>query len=155
MLYIVGAIIVVLLLGWFLTRGIGGTIAGVDTDRNLDGSTTYTNDDGSVTVGGTMPENWPSDAPDNFAGASIQYSGTSNPQTGEAGSAIVYSVSATTQAVVDYYRAQLQSNGWTLENTANIAGSTVLSGSKDDRNIGIYIADAGNGMVTVTAGIEL
>ena len=160
MLYIIGAVIIVLLLGWFLTRGMGGiagTMAGVDTDRNMDGSTTYTDDQGnSATVGGgSMPENWPSDAPANFAGASIQYSGTSNPQTGEAGSAVVYTVNASSQAVADHYRSQLQSNGWKLENTANVGGATVLSASKGDRNMGIYITDAGEGKVSVTAGIEL
>jgi len=159
MLYIIGAVVVVLLLGWVLTRempGAGGEMAGVDTDRNIDGSTTYSNDEGTVTVGGSsMPENWPTDAPANYAGASIQYSGTSNPQTGEAGSAIVYSVSASAQAVTDYYRSGLQSKGWTLDNTANVGGATVLSASKGDRHMGIYIADTGNGMVTVTAGIEL
>ncbi|HEY4522581.1 MAG TPA: hypothetical protein VJH91_03040 [Candidatus Paceibacterota bacterium] len=160
MWYIIGAIVVVLLLGWLVTRdmgGIAGTMAGVDTDRNMDGSTTYTDDQGnSATVGGgSMPENWPTDAPANFAGASIQYSGTSNPQTGEAGSAIVYTVSASSQAVADHYRAQLQSNGWKLENTANVGGATVLSASKGDRNMGIYITDAGEGKVSVTAGIEL
>ena len=159
MLYIIGALVVVVLLGWLITRGTGGiagSMAGVDTDRNIDGSTTYSNDEGTVTVGGnSMPENWPSDAPANYAGASIQYSGTSNPQTGEAGSAIVYSVNASMQSVTDFYRSGLQSNGWTLDNTANVGGATVLSASKGDRNMGIYIADTGNGMVTVTAGIEM
>lgn len=154
-MYIVGGIIVLALIGWFFTRN-AAEVAGVDTDQNSNGSTTYSNEQGSVTVGGnTMPSNWPSDAPDNYSGATIQYSGTSNPQTGKAGSAAVYSVKATPQAIVDHYKAELESNGWKVATTANIAGATVLSATKDTRTFGAYIVDTGDGAASVTVGIEL
>ena len=102
-----------------------------------------------------MPENWPSDAPDNYAGASIAFSGTSNPQTGQIGSAVSYTVQATASAVADYYRQQLQANGWTIQATANAGGAMVLSATKDTRTFGAYIAEAADGTTTVTAGIEL
>ena len=154
--YIIGGIVVLLIVGWFLTRG-SASISGVDVDNNLDGSTTYSNEEGSVTVGttATMPSNWPSDAPANFAGAAIVYSGTSNPQTGTAGSAVSYTVRSSTASVADYYKQQLTSAGWTIEATANIAGATVVSATKDTRTFGAYITDTGDGNVTVTAGIEL
>src|SRR3990167_686770 len=92
MWYIIGAIVILLLLGWFATGGAGFLAmraAGVNATPNGDGTMTYSNSEGSVTVGGgSMPDNWPSDAPANYAGASIQYSGSSNPQTGQAGSAV-------------------------------------------------------------------
>ncbi|OGG73386.1 hypothetical protein A3A40_01025 [Candidatus Kaiserbacteria bacterium RIFCSPLOWO2_01_FULL_54_20] len=154
--YIIGGIVVLLIVGWFLTRG-SASISGVDVDNNLDGSTTYSNEEGSVTVGttATMPSNWPADAPANFAGAAIVYSGTSNPQTGTAGSAVSYTVRSSTASVADYYKQQLTSAGWTIEATANIAGATVVSATKDTRTFGAYITDTGDGNVTVTAGIEL
>src|SRR3989344_5333830 len=87
MWYIIGGIVVLAIVGWLFMRGAGGFMGaatGFDVDRNADGSATYSNDEGSVTVGttATMPSNWPSDAPANYAGAAIVYSGTSNPQTG-------------------------------------------------------------------------
>lgn len=161
MWYIIGAIIIViLLLFWLVPRLIGGALmgaAGVNANAAPGGGTTYTDREGnSATVGGTsMPENWPSDAPANFAGASIQYSGNSNPQTGKAGAAVVYSANGSVQSVVDYYKSQLTSNGWTIEATANTGGATVLSAKKDTRTFGAYIVGTGDGNVTVTAGIEM
>lgn len=154
MYYIIGAGAVILIVLWLLMRGAGGA-PGVS--QNVDGSQTYTDAQGNTaTVGGTsMPDNWPSDAPANYAGAAIQYSGNSNPQTGKAGAAVVYSASATAQSVVDYYKAQLSAKGWVVAGTANMGGATVLSATKDDRTFGVYIVDSGEGKVAVTAGIEL
>ena len=107
MWYIIGAIIVLLLLGWVISRGLGSAaIIAAGGTPNLDGSATYTDNEGNTaTVGGSsMPANWPSDAPANYAGGSIQYSGNSNPQTGS-GAAVVYTANASAQAVVDYYKA--------------------------------------------------
>ncbi|MDO8575766.1 MAG: hypothetical protein Q7R90_00455 [bacterium] len=160
MWYIIGGIVVLALIGWFLMRGAGsllGAATGVDVDQSADGSATYSNDEGSVTVGtgASMPANWPSDAPANYAGASIVYSGTSNPQTGQAGSAVSYTVRASASSVADYYKQQLASAGWTIQGTANMAGATVVSATKDSRTIGAYITDTGDGNVSVVVGIEL
>src|SRR3989344_5728600 len=160
MWYIIGGIVVLALIGWFLMRCAGsllGAASGVDVDRSLDGSTTYSNEEGIVTVGGgaSMPANWPSDAPANYAGGSIVYSGTSNPQTGQSGSAVSYTVRASASSVADYYKQQLTSAGWTIQGTANIAGATVVAATKDTRTMGVYITDTADGNVTVVAGIEL
>ncbi len=157
MWYIIGGIIVLVLLGWFFTRG-GGMLgpAGVDVDRNMDGSATYSNEEGTVTVGGgSLPDNWPSDAPPVYSGGTIQYSGASNPQTSKAGAAVVYTAKASVQSVIDYYRTELSKAGWNLEATATMGGATVFSAKKDTRTIGIYVVDSGDGSVAVTAGIEM
>jgi len=157
--YIVGGIAVLIILGWIFTRSAGFMAmraAGVSATPGANGAVTYSGAEGSVTVGGgSMPSNWPSDAPGNYAGATIQYSGTSNPQTGKAGSAVVYTVQASAQSVADYYKAQLASKGWTVSATANTGAATVLSATKDSRTLGVYIVDAGNGQVSVTTGIEM
>lgn len=159
MWYIIGAIVLVVLVGGYLSRGagfMGMRAAGVDMSPNADGGTTYSNNEGTVTVGGTaMPSNWPSDAPANYSGASIQYSGSSNPQTGEAGSAIMYTVNASAQRVVDHYKNELARNGWTVEGTANAAGAMVVSAKKDTRTFGAYVVDSGSGAVSVTVGIGM
>lgn len=158
MWYVIGGIVVLVLVGWFLSRSTGmmGVAPGTNVDRNMDGSATYSNSEGSVTVGGnTLPDNWPSDAPGVYSGGSIQYSGSSNPQTGQAGSAVVYTVKASAQSVIDFYKGELTKKGWNVEATANMGGATVLSAEKDTRTIGIYVVDSGDGMVSVTAGIEM
>ena len=160
MWYIIGAVVVLALLGWLFMRGAGsltGAASGVNVDRNADGSATYSTEEGSVSVGtsASMPENWPSDAPANYAGSSIVYSGNSNPQTGSAGAAVSYTTSASVSGVADYYKTQLTANGWTIQATANMGGATVVSATKDTRTFGAYITDTGSGNVSVTAGIEL
>ncbi len=153
-LYIIIAVVAVILLGWFF-KGSFYSVPGANIDRNLDGSTTYSSDQGQVTVGGNkLPDNWPQDAP-KYSNANIQYSGSSNPQTGEEGSAIVFTTSDSVQAVVDFYKNELISNGWNIEQTATVGPSTVLSAVKDTRTLGVYIADAGNGQVSVTVGIGM
>lgn len=149
-------VIIIVLLGiWLLTRGRGGIVApGVDVDRNLDGSATYSNNEGSVTVGGgSLPDNWPSDAP-TYADAKIQYSGSSNPQTGEKGAVVMFTTSDSATKVADFYKKELASSGWTIEGTANINGATVISAKKDSRTFGAQIVEA-NGLSTVTVGVGM
>lgn len=160
-LIVIGAL-VILALGWFFTGGLAMLAlksqgVDVDIDRNLDGTMTYETEEGTVTAGpgASMPANWPSDAPQPFSGATIMYSGTNNPTNGAAGSAVVYTAPGTIPAVLEYYTGALTSGGWTIEGTANMQGMNVLTASKDTRTIGIYVADAGDGQVQVTAGVEL
>ncbi|MBI5644893.1 hypothetical protein HY970_02235 [Candidatus Kaiserbacteria bacterium] len=157
--YVIGAIVAVLLIGWLATRGMSygaARMAGANVDQHMDGSTTYSNGEGSVTVGGgSMPDNWPSDAPANYAGASIQYSGNSNPQTGKSGAAVVYTARGSSTDVLNYYKSELASKGWKIEGTFNANGTTALSARKDTRVMAVYIVPGAEGMVAVTAGIEL
>jgi hypothetical protein len=158
-LYIVlGIVAVVAILGFLANMSgfMAMRAAGVNVQPGLDGSATYTTDEGTVTVGANkMPDNWPSDAPANFVGATIQYSGSSDPQTGQAGAAVVYTVNASASAVVDHYKAQLADLGWTVQNSANMGASSVISAQKEARVMGISITDAGNGTVQVTAGLNI
>lgn len=163
-LYIVIGALVVLLIGAALVgafgRGTGLGAAyfapGTDIDRNMDGSTTYSTNEGSVTVGSnTMPENWPGDAPTAYTGATIVYSGSTNPTTGAAGSAVVYNVKASAQSVVEYYESRLKAEGWTVTASAETAGMRVITATKDTRVFGAYIGADGQGNTSVTAGIEL
>ena len=153
-LIIIG-IIAILLVGWLSMKGVGPSITGVDVDRNINGSTTYSNDEGSVTVGGNkMPDDWPGDAP-KYENASIQYSGSSNPQTGEAGSTVSFTTSDSAEIVVNFYKKELTSNGWTVEQTATMGASTILAAKKDTRTFAVYIIDSGNGQVSVTASVVI
>lgn len=153
-LYIVIAIVVIIILA-MLVRKSGEKIAGVDVDRNMDGSVTYSNEEGSVNMGGNkLPENWPSDAP-KYPNASIQYSGSSNPQTGEAGAMVAFTTSDSPEVVADFYTKELKAQGWVLEQTATIGGSTILAAKKDTRTFGVSITDGGKGGVSVTVGVGI
>lgn len=160
-LYIGLAVVALIILGFmFMGRGGPGSAyfaPGVDVDQNMDGSTTYNTEEGSVTVGSgtSMPDNWPSDAPPAYTGATILYSGATNPTTGAKGSAVAYNTTASLASVVEYYSARLKAEGWTITANADAAGMHVITATKDTRTMGIYIGDGGNGTVNVTAGIEL
>lgn len=156
-LYVVIAGVVVLgvagYMGIKMMSGFGGGYK-----QNMNGSQTYSNDEGSVTVGtgASMPSNWPSDAPANYVGATILFSGNSNPQTGKNGSAVSYTVSgASAKAIADYYKNTLGANGWVLEGTMDLGTQMVIGAKKDTRTFAVSIVDDGKGLVTVTAGLEL
>lgn len=160
--YIISGVLVVIILGWLLSgvfarKGAERTfeqVTGGKVNYGADNTTTYTTDEGSVTVGGgSLPDNWPSDAPQ-YPGAQIQYSGSSNPQTGEAGASIVFQVSATAQTVVEYYKRELLAKGWKIDTTATVGPATTLGATKGGKTFYVYIVDAGSGTVSVTAGIS-
>ncbi|MEK7152088.1 MAG: hypothetical protein AAB523_03275 [Patescibacteria group bacterium] len=161
-LYAVIGVVVILLVGWFFTRGSGGlgtsipSIPGVDIDRNIDGSATYSNEDGTVTIGAnSLPDNWPNDAP-KYPNASIQYSGSSNPQTGEAGAMVMFTTPDKQQTVVDFYKRELASEGWKIEQTLVMGTVTMLVAQKDERTFGVQIAtDEGSGQVSVTVSVAI
>ncbi len=159
-------VVAVLILGSLVTGAIGrGTgfgaayfTPGVDVDQNMDGTVTYTSEDGkgSVTVGtgAGMPDNWPSDAPTVYDGATILYSGTTNPTTGEAGSAVSYTTSASMASIVEYYESRLKAEGWTIAGSIEAGGMRAITATKDARTIGVYVGSDGKGTTGVTAGVQ-
>jgi hypothetical protein len=159
-LYVVIGIVVVIVIIVLVSRSSsrvmnGVNINGANVSQGLDGSATYSNSEGTVTVGtNKLPDNWPSDVPA-YSNATIQYSGSSNPQTGEKGSAVAFTTSDSAQKVADFYKKELASKGWTIEQNAAVGASTMLSAKKDTRTLGVYIVDAGNGQVAVTVGISM
>lgn len=153
-LYIAGGVIVVLVLGRFAMGGFG-SVAGVNVNRAVDGSATYSNSQGSVTVGANkLPDNWPTDAP-TYPNAQIQSAVASNPQTGQAGSAVVFTTSDSAQTVADFYKKALATSGWKVEQTVSTGTGTILAATKDTRNFGIYIVDSGDGKVSVTVSVSM
>lgn len=162
MWYIVGGVLAVLIVGGLVFGALARTTAkraleratGGKINYGADNTTTYTTDEGSVTIGGnSLPSNWPSDAPQ-YPGAKIQYSGSANPQTGEAGASMVFEVSATSKAVQEYYNRELTAKGWKIESTATMGSATTLGATKEGKTFAVYIVDAGNGKVNVTVGIS-
>lgn len=147
---IVVGVVIVLAVGWYFTRGVGMPY-GVNMDRNMDGSATYSNDQGSVTVGTqTYPDNWPSDAP-KYANGQVQYSASSDQQTGGKGSMVMFTTSDSPQTVSAFYKKELPVQGWKIEQTATINQMTVISGTKETMTFSVQIAVGDNNQTTVTA----
>lgn len=159
--YIIGGILVLIV----LVRMFSGSFYGNGRDRTIEQATggrinygagnmiNYKTDNGSVTIGGnSLPSTWPSDAPQ-YPGAQILYSGSQNPQTGEAGVSIVFQVNANVQTVVDFYKRELVAKGWKIDTTATMGSSATLGATKGVKTFGVYIVDSGNGTVNVTVGI--
>ncbi len=145
-LYIVGGIILVLLVGKFALGGSGYSVNGTNVTPGSNGSATYSNSDGSVTVGtNKLPADWPSDAP-TYANAQIQSAVSSNSQHG---AAIVFITTDSIQTVIDFYKKALAANGWTVKQTVNTRVG-ILTATKDKRNLSVLIADSGDGKVSIT-----
>lgn len=122
------------------------------------GNQTYSNSQGQVTTGpgAGMPSDWPSDAPANYSGAKILYSGSANPQAGRNGVAVSYTLQGVSvQNVADYYQNSLTAQGWKVVGNVNLGGQIIIGAKKDARTFGVSILDNGNGITTVTAGLEL
>lgn len=153
-LYIIIAIVVILGIWYFMGRSTSNNVENA-LEGAVGGSTTFSNEEGIVNIGGNkLPDNWPSDAPV-YKNTTIQYSGSSNPQTGEKGSMVVFMTKDKAENVVDFYKTELIKNGWTVEQTATIGAMTVLGAKKDTRSLGAQISDAGDGQVSVSIGISI
>ena len=157
-LYIAIGVVVLLGIAWYVsTKMMWGGIS-VDFQQNADGTQTYSNEEGSVTTGpgATMPSSWPADAPANYSGAQIIFSGNSNPQTGKAGAVVSYSVqNVMPEDIASYYRQTLAAKGWKIAGDAYVGTQIILGATKDTRTFAISISEYNNNVVTVTAGMEL
>lgn len=148
------AVIILVGVGWFFMKGGVGVPTGIDVDRNMDGSATYSSNDGSVTVGAkSYPDNWPGDAP-KYSNGQIQYSVSSNQQTGQNGSMITLTTSDSAQKVVDFYKSELGANGWKIEQTANVGTMTVISATKGTMEFSVQVLNTDNKQTTITIAIS-
>ena len=121
-----------------------------DVDINSD-SVTVKTDEGSFSTAASLPDGFPSDVPV-YPGSAITYSGTNNQQTGDTEYVVVLSTTDSYQKVGDYYTAQLASQGCDITSTQSIAGTTVISASKDTRTLSMSTATADDG-TTITLGV--
>ncbi|MFZ2500810.1 MAG: hypothetical protein WAW90_02360 [Minisyncoccia bacterium] len=156
--YIVIAVVVIVFVGWFKMRsfspmslipGFGGVVG-----TSLDGSTTYKSGDGSVTVGGSsLPSGWPTDAPV-YSNSTITASVSSNPKTGDNGSMVMFTTPDSIDAVVNFYKTELESKGWVVDQTVSIGIATMLSATKDTRSFAVQISSGDDGKTSVVVGIS-
>jgi len=134
-----------------IERATGGK---VDVDYDGDDTITYKSDEGSFQAGEnvSLPSDWPSDVPV-MSGVKISYAGSSNPSTGAPGASVMFTTSKSASEVAAYYNSQLVDEGWTIESTANMGSSSVVSAKKGERTVGLYIIES-EGMTSVTIGVQ-
>ncbi len=161
MLYIVIGVLVVIIIA-FLMRGSFGSRSmningvNVDVDEKMDGSTTIKSDYGTTTINqNKLPNNWPTDVPE-YKNGTITTAGETSAQAGVEGMQVMFNTSDSAQSVLDFYKSELTSSGWTsLYPGKPITGSQaggmiVLSAKKDKRNINVGITEVdGQSKVTV------
>ena len=128
-----------------------GDQGAVNVDAN--GAMHVTTSDGSYTAGGNqMPSDWPTDVAV-YAGATVAYSASANPETGAPAQAIVLTTSDSTTAVATFYKTRLAQDGWVLSTTMDGTDMTIFSATKDTRTLSMLIAGS-DGQTTITMGIE-
>ncbi|OGG10310.1 hypothetical protein A2154_02625 [Candidatus Gottesmanbacteria bacterium RBG_16_43_7] len=131
-----------------IESAVGGK---ADVDVSSDGMTVKT-DEGSFSTGTSLPPDWPKDVPV-YPGSTVTYSGTNNPQTGETGYSTVLTTNDDSQKVGAYYTKELPAQGWLVTGTQNIADTTVISATKDDRTLSMAAATE-EGKTTITLGVS-
>lgn len=129
------------------------TAGDADVDMKGDGSMEIKTDDGTATIGGgEMPENWPEDVKA-YSGATITYSATVNPQTGEPGMAVVLMSTDAVATIAAHYKEELTASGWDMGESMEAAGTSILSGTKDDRVVSLMVTGA-EGQTAITIAIS-
>ena len=111
-----------------------------------------TTSEGTFTAGQTtLPADWPTDVPA-YAGATVQYSASVNPATGQAGSMVMLMSSDSPATVAAFYKTQLAANGWAISGTMESAGTTIMGATKGDRAVSLSIGGA-DGQTSITIGV--
>lgn len=126
---------------------------GGDLNLNADSTATYTNDQGSFSTTGSLPSNWPSDAPQ-YKG-DIVYSGYTNPteESDTSGASVSLTTKDSVDAITAFYKQSLSDNGWSISGESNINGTEIISATKDNRTYSLSIAP-GEDVNSVTASIS-
>ncbi len=136
-----------------VAEGIIEKATGGNADVDVkDGSLTVKTSEGTFSTGTSLPADWPKDAPV-YPGATITYSGSSNPQAGESGFGAMLTTKDSAQKVRDYYARELVVQGWKTEATYNADESSVVSATKDTRAFTVVTAEA-DGATTITLGVS-
>lgn len=131
-----------------IEKATGGK-ANVDVNS---GNVSVKTKDGSFSTGTSLPADWPKDAPA-YPGATVSYSGSNNPQSGESGFGAVLTTNDSAQKVRDYYTKELTSLGWKTEATYNAQETSVVSATKENRVFTVATAES-EGLTTITLGVS-
>lgn len=108
--------------------------------------------EGTMTMGGELPSNWPSDVPV-YQGATVNLAGSTTPEGGDPGMMLMYSVPDAPAIVAKFYESGLAANGWKSKSTIKTEDITIWEMTKDDRTLSVTVS-AEDGGTSVAIGIE-
>lgn len=118
------------------STGLGGILNSVTP--NSDGTATITNEDGSsINFGTKLPAEFPSDVPI-YSGATESISSSNINEDGKREVSATFAVEAKLTPIVDFYKSQLKSKGYTLVNEVGFFGAT-LSFENSKRNLTVSV----------------
>ena len=154
--YAIGAVAVILLVGWAVMNRNASTNGNTDTQATSTATSTGTTGTGGTTAtgAGKLPAGWPADAPALQSGAKITYSGAIDPETKIVGPMVIYTVSGTPASAVTFFKSQFTKHGWTFRGQGNVQGSVQLAATKDTRRVTVTILETRAGVLNVTVGIS-
>ena len=106
----------------------------------------------SVPGGGTasvgqLPADFPKDVPV-YAGATVVSSST----TGGMAAAVLNTADAS-EKVADFYKAELEKNGWTDAKSMSVAGTNTVTAKKEKRMASVAITKDAQGKTNISIGV--
>ena len=124
------------------------------TQVKVDGNAVHVEtSEGSATLGGnTLPADWPTDVAV-YAGATITYAASVNPQSGKPGNALVLTTADSAEKVAAYYKDMLKTNSWTTTGMMESVGTSIITATKADRTLSLMVSTSG-GVTGITIGVE-
>ena len=104
------------------------------------GQVRVTGKDGESTYAGgddvALPDGFPRDIPIVKGARIVQAIGTPD------GSSVILLTGAERKSVLDYYKSELASGGWTVENSMQTPQNDILSLKKDNRALSLMVGDS-------------
>ena len=108
------------------------------------GSMTFTGKDGQKLTmdfgSGKLPDNYPKDVPV-YKDAKVMVSQSVSEKNGRN---LVLETNDSLDKVVDFYKKGLESNGWKTENTLAMGQMTMLTATKENRQVSVQVTDGDN-----------
>lgn len=126
---------------------------GQNADVDIKGNTmTVTTDEGTVTLGGGVPADWPSDIPV-FADATVAFGGMQMPDGDGTTQGMMLTSKAPAASVIAFYKTALADEGWDATNIMVSAYGSAIEASKGDRKVIVGVVEQ-NGETVITIAIE-
>ena len=158
-LIIVGVVVLILAVGGFVAakfafQKISTLVPGLGISKD---GLSINSPDGTLKVSNQIPSDWPNDIPI-YPGSKVVNSFIMNQDPAKGGSGIVLNINTDDgpQAVRDYYKKELVSNGWKIDQDNEMSVIDTLVASKNGRGFSLMLVrrdtsgDTGS-MMTITS----
>ncbi|MEK7174494.1 MAG: hypothetical protein AAB759_02445 [Patescibacteria group bacterium] len=160
MMTIAGIIIAVVVIGGVASRFAGKSASERTLESltggkvNVDsgsGEVTVKTDEGTWVGSNKLPADFPSDVP-LYPGAKVQSSVSAAQEQG-GGNYVGLETSDAAASVASWYKAEIVANGWKVTLNMDASGSSLLGGSKDNRELMVTVSEDG-GKTTIGIAVS-